>query len=440
MLSLKQEKSWRNGVKQMARFEIHGGKAVSGRHRVPGNKNAVLPMLAACLLTDDPVRLSNVPLYYDVTTMLEILQQLGATVSLKGHTVTVCAAGIRKTRLDEKLSRLVRSSILFAGPLAARHGRATVFPPGGDMIGRRPLDTHIDALRELGIQTKGRANYQFTRRAFRGASILLGEASVTATENVLMAAVLAPGITSIFNAACEPHVQDLCRLLNKMGGRIGGIGTNLLTVEGVESLRGTTHRVSPDYVEAASFVAAAALTGGELTVEPVLPSDFAVIETPFRRLGIRWSLKENTLHLPAGQSLRIRNDFGSAIPKMEDGTWPSFPSDLMSVSIVIASQCNGTMLFFEKLFESRMYFVDRLIEMGARIVQCDPHRVMVSGPARLHGIRLSSPDIRAGMSMLLAALCANGKSIIDNAQVIDRGYERVDHELRRLGAEIRRIT
>lgn len=423
----------------MAQFEIHGGKPISGHHRVPGNKNAVLPMLAACLLTDESIRLSNVPLYYDVTTMLEILQKLGASVSLKGHTVVVCAAGMRKTRLDENLSRLVRSSILFAGPLAARHGRATVFPPGGDRIGRRPLDTHINALHKLGIQTKGRANYQFTRRDFRGASILLDEASVTATENVIMAAVLAPGKTTVFNAACEPHVQDLCNLLNKMGAEISGIGTNLLIVEGVDSLHGATHRVTPDYVEAASFIAAAALTGGELTVDPVLPSDFAVIEEPFRRLGIKWSIKENVLSLSGKQSLRIRNDFGTAIPKTEDGPWPSFPSDLMSVSIVIASQCTGTMLFFEKLFESRMYFVDRLIEMGARIVQCDPHRVMVSGPAKLRGIRQSSPDIRAGMSMLLAALCAQGKSTIDNAQIIDRGYEQVDKELRRLGADIKRI-
>lgn len=423
----------------MAKFVIHGGKRITGKHRVPGNKNAVLPMLTAALLTDETVRISNVPLYYDVITMLELLEKLGARVSLKGHTVAICAAGIRRTRLDDDLSRRVRASILFVGPLAARHGRATVFPPGGDMIGRRPLDTHINGLAQLGIKMKGRTSYQFVRQSFRGAPILLDEASVTATENILMAAVLAPGETTIFNAACEPHVQDLCRMLCKMGARISGIGTNLLTVEGVDTLGGASHRVSADYVEAASFIAASALTGGELIVEGIDASDFAVIEKPFVRLGIKWTIRDGTLLLPARQSLRIRNDFGAAIPKIEDGTWPSFPSDLMSVSIVVASQCRGTMLFFEKLFESRMYFVDRLIEMGARIVQCDPHRVMVSGPARLRGIQLSSPDIRAGMSMLLAALCAQGKSIVDNAQMIDRGYENVDQELRRLGADIKRM-
>lgn len=423
----------------MAKFIINGGKRIGGKHKTPGNKNAALPMLAACVLTDQPVTLQNIPLIQDVRAMLDILSELGADVELRGHTVTICCSGIRKRKLDETLCRSVRSSILFAGPMAARHGSVTLSPPGGDVIGRRRLDTHFDGLAQLGISLHGDRNYIFQRDNFKAADILLDEASVTATENILMAAVLAPGRTTLFNAACEPHVQDLCRMLNKMGASIQGIGTNLLTIEGVDSLAGTRYRISPDYVETASFITAAALTGGALQIENVIPDDFLIIGKVFGRLGITWEIKDNTLYLPAKQTLEIQDDAGSAIPKIEDGTWPNFPSDLMSVSIVLATQATGTMLFFEKLFESRMYFVDRLIAMGARIIQCDPHRVVVSGPATLHGTKLSSPDIRAGMSLLLAALCAKGESIISNAQVIDRGYENVDRALRRLGADIRRI-
>jgi UDP-N-acetylglucosamine 1-carboxyvinyltransferase len=422
----------------MAKFVIEGGKRISGKHKTPGNKNAALPMLAACVLTDQPVTLQNIPLIKDVRTMLAILDELGADIDLHGHTVTVTCAHIRKRNLDETLCRSVRSSILFVGPMAAGYGKVTVSPPGGDVIGRRRLDTHFDGLAQLGIVHQNDRNYSFIRENFKAADILLDEASVTATENIVMAAVLAPGRTTIFNTACEPHVQDLCRMLNKMGADIHGIGTNLLTIEGVESLGGTRHRVASDYVEAASFIAAAVLTGGALQLENIVPQDFMIIGKQFSRLGISWKIKDNTLYLPAKQTLSIQDDIGAAIPKIEDGTWPNFPSDLMSVSIVLATQASGTMLFFEKLFESRMYFVDRLIEMGARIIQCDPHRVVVSGPATLHGTKLSSPDIRAGMSLLLAALCAKGESIISNAQVIDRGYEDVDRELRRLGASITR--
>lgn len=425
----------------MSELIIKGGRPVSGTHRTPGNKNAALPMLAACVLTDEPVTLRNLPLIRDVQTMLDILADLGATVDLHGHSVTVCCKGLRKRRLNDALCRQARSSILFAGPMAARHGRVTVSHPGGDVIGRRRLDTHIDGLTQLGMIAESEGGYAFTRgKAFRGANILLDEASVTATENILMAAVLAPGKSVIFNAACEPHVQDLCRLLTRMGAKIDGIGTNRLCVEGVASLHGTTHRLSSDYVEAASFIAAAVLTGGDLFVENIDPEDFIVIGKHFGRLGIRLLLEGTTLHVPPNQRLQIHDDIGAAIPKLEDGTWPNFPSDLMSVSIVLATQAQGTMLFFEKMFESRMYFVDRLIEMGARIVQCDPHRVIISGPSRLRATRLSSPDIRAGVSLLLAALCADGESRIGNAQVIDRGYEQVDRELRRLGADIRRIS
>ncbi|HAS82037.1 MAG TPA: UDP-N-acetylglucosamine 1-carboxyvinyltransferase [Verrucomicrobia bacterium] len=424
----------------MSELIIRGGHPISGTHRTPGNKNAALPMLAACVLTDEPVTLRNLPLIRDVQTMLDILADLGASVDLHGHTATVCCKGLRKHVLSDALCRQARSSILFAGPMVARHGRVKVSHPGGDVIGRRRIDTHIDGLSQLGVDIETLDQYVFKRSdSFHGTAILLDEASVTATENILMAAVLAPGESVIYNAACEPHVQDLCRLLTRMGAHIEGIGTNRLSVNGVDTLHGATHRLASDYVEAASFVAAAVLTGGGLRIENIDPSDFLVIGKHFGRLGITLNMAEDSLYVPPQQRLEIRDDIGAAIPKLEDGTWPNFPSDLMSVSIVLATQAKGTMLFFEKMFESRMYFVDRLIEMGARIVQCDPHRVVISGPSRLQGTSMSSPDIRAGVSLLLAALCASGESHIGNAHIIDRGYENVDRELRRLGADIRRV-
>ena len=422
----------------MARFIIRGGRPLSGRHAPAGNKNAALPMVAAAVLTDEPVCLENVPAIDDVQTMLALLAELGVAVDVSGHTVTLCARGIRGRRLGAERCRRVRSSILFAGPMAARHGRVTVFPPGGDMIGRRPLDTHFMGLRQLGIDVECDRGLVFRRRALQGADIVLDEASVTATENIVMAATLAKGRTTVYNAACEPHVQDLCRMLNAMGARIEGIGTNLLALEGVEALHGVRHRLASDYIDVASFVAAAVLTGGALEVPDVEEPALHVVERAFRRLGRRWAVAGGTLTAPAGQRLRVRNDYGAAIPKLEDGPWPSFPSDLMSVAIVTATHAHGTVLFFEKMFESRMYFVDRLIDMGARIVQCDPHRVIVSGPSRLSGSHLSSPDIRAGMALVLAALCARGESIIDNAQSIDRGYEALDRRLAALGADIER--
>jgi len=424
----------------MARFIIQGGKRLSGRHTVPGNKNAALPMLAACVLTDEPVRLENVPLIEDVRTMLELLTQLGVSVKVAGHTITLCAAGLKTTALDPDLCRRVRSSILFAGPMTARHGGVTVSSPGGDVIGRRRLDAHLAALTSLGASIKHRGSaYAFCSSRLRGADILLDEASVTATENAVMAAVLASGRTTLFNAACEPHVQDLCLMLNRMGARIQGAGTNFIQIEGVRRLHGVRHKIGPDYIDAMSFVAAAAVTRGELHLSNIPAFVVSVIQRPFCKLGVHWSCRGNVLRLPGRQRFVVEDDVGAAIPKVEDGPWPSFPSDLMSIAIVLASQAHGTMLFFEKMFESRMYFVDRLIDMGARIVQCDPHRVIVTGPARLHGTHLSSPDIRAGMALLIAALCAKGRSIIDNAQIIDRGYEGVDAELQRLGADIVRV-
>jgi len=425
----------------MAEFIIQGGRPIQGRHRVPGNKNAALPMLAACTLTDEPVTIANLPLINDVQSMLDILADLGASVELHGHTATICCAGVRKRTIDPALCRRVRTSILFAGPMVARHGKVILHPPGGDVIGRRRLDTHFDGLRDLGVEIDVSEAYRFSCGALVGADILLDEASVTATENLVMAAVLAEGRTTLFNAACEPHVQQLCRMLNEMGASIDGVGTNRLEIGGVSELRGGRFRVPSDAIEAASYIAAAALTGGELFIDNAPADDLRIVMRTFQRLGIDWHLDDaNTLHLPANQTLEIRNDYGAAIPKIEDGPWPNFPSDLLSVSVVLATQAAGTVLFFEKMFESRLYFVDRLIEMGARIVQCDPHRVIVTGPARLHGSRVVSPDIRAGMSMLLAALCADGTSTVGNAEIIDRGYEGVAKELRRLGADVQRVA
>jgi len=418
---------------------------VSGVHCVPGNKNAALPMLAASLLTAEPVVLRNLPLIADVRTMIDLLAELGAQVELDGErrTVRICARRVKSTHLSKALCGKVRSSILFAGPLLARCGSAKLYPPGGDVIGRRRIDTHLDGFRRLGASVRTGGTYLFkAAKRLEAQRILLDEASVTATENLVMAAALAKGTTLLYNAACEPHVQDLCRMINAMGGRIGGIGTNLLTIEGVESLHGTEQRVGPDYIDAGSYMAAALVTGGELTVEGVEPADFEALERPFKRLGVKWTFDREvrSLRLPARQRLKTAYDLGDAIPKIEDGPWPMFPSDLMSVLIVLATQTRGTTLFFEKMFESRMYFVDHLIGMGARIVQCDPHRVVVTGPTQLHGTRVASPDIRAGMALLVAALCAKNETVILNAGSIDRGYESVELELRRLGAGIERVN
>jgi len=429
----------------MSRFVIKGGRPVSGVHCVPGNKNAALPMLAASLLTAEPVVLRNLPLIADVRTMIDLLAELGAQVELDGErrTVRICARRVKSTHLSKALCGKVRSSILFAGPLLARCGSAKLYPPGGDVIGRRRIDTHLDGFRRLGASVRTGGTYLFkAEKRLEAQRILLDEASVTATENLVMAAALAKGTTLLYNAACEPHVQDLCRMINAMGGRIGGIGTNLLTIEGVESLHGTEQRVGPDYIDAGSYMAAALVTSGELTVEGVEPADFEALERPFKRLGVKWAFDREvrSLRLPARQRLKTAYDLGDAIPKIEDGPWPMFPSDLMSVLIVLATQTRGTTLFFEKMFESRMYFVDHLIGMGARIVQCDPHRVVVTGPTQLHGTRVASPDIRAGMALLVAALCAKNETVILNAGSIDRGYESVELELRRLGAGIERVN
>lgn len=424
----------------MASFLIEGGARLSGTFRPMGNKNAVLPMLAASLLTDEPVVLHAVPDIADVRVMLSLLDSIGVGVSFADRTVTLCAARIRRRRFDPDLCRRVRSSILLAGPMTARHGGAVLHPPGGDLIGRRRVDAHFEGLRKLGIQIDPGPPFVFRRRALSPASILLDEASVTATENIMMAAALIPGETVLYNAACEPHVQDLGTLLRKMGADIDGLGTNRLRIVGRASLHGASHEAGPDLIEAGSFLAAAAATGGSLDLAGV-PDDvsFQVVARGFSRLGVEPISGPDPWSYRFSRALRIPRRWHGAVPKIEDGPWPAFPSDLMSVALVLATQARGEVLFFEKMFESRMYFVDRLIEMGARIVACDPHRVVVSGPSRLHGCTMSSPDIRAGMSLIIAALCARGTSRIENAQMVDRGYANVDVRLRSLGARIQRV-
>jgi len=425
----------------MARFIIQGGKTICGTFLPRGNKNAVLPMLAACTLTDQSVTLHNVPKMEDVGVMLELLDSLGVEVIRQEHSVTLNARGLHTTKLDAELCRRVRASILLAGPLTARHGGIVIHPPGGDVIGRRRLDTHFYGLGALGARITENPPYRFEAAGLTGANLILDEASVTATENILMAATLARGETTIFNAACEPHVQDLARLLVAMGAEIGGIGTNRLTVRGVEVLGEAEHTVQADYIEVGSFLAAAAATGGALTIPDAGDAvTLHVLEKVFGRLGVSWIFKDDALVQKPSARRAIARDLGNFTPKIEDGIWPAFPSDLLSVMIVLATQSKGTMLFFEKLFESRMYFVDHLMAMGADIIQCDPHRVVVNGPSKLHGSRLTSPDIRAGMAMVIAACCAEGESMIENAQVIDRGYEAVDERLGALGADIMRMN
>lgn len=423
----------------MATFIIRGGKPVGGVFCPMGNKNAALPMLAACVLTDEVVRLENLPDILDVRNMVSILEDIGVEVRRGGHWVELCGAGVKKTVLDGGLCRRVRGSILLTGPLTARHGGVEAPPPGGDVIGRRRLDTHFNGLRGLGatVREEGGGFRVCRGRRWRGVELLLDEASVTATENLLMAATLARGETVIYNAACEPHVQDLGRLLVAMGAKIEGIGTNRLFIQGVERLHGAVHRIQADHVELGSFLAVAAATGGGLRVKG-LPDGVTmkVLGRAFMRLGVKWEVRGDELRMGGGQRLHVAHDFGGVMPKMEDGIWPAIPSDLMSVLLVLATQARGGMLFFEKLFESRMYFVDWLLMMGADIVQCDPHRVVVRGPRVLRGGRITSPDIRAGMALILAALCAGGESQILRAEIVDRGYERIDERLRVLGADI----
>jgi UDP-N-acetylglucosamine 1-carboxyvinyltransferase len=421
-------------------FVIEGGQPLGGRVRAAGNKNGALPVLAACLLTSEPVVLSNVPRIRDVETMIALISALGADVEWTGQNeVRVHAADVSSYELDPELARRIRASFLLAGPLLARLGRASVPPPGGDVIGRRRLDPHIHALAELGAEIDIGDRFELRTAGLRGKHIFLDEASVMATENTVMAAVLTPGETVIGNAACEPHIQDLCRFLGTLGAQIEGIESNVLRIQGVDTLSGGEWRICPEHIEVGSFVGLAAVTGGDVTIDGVEPKDLAAILPIFERLGVHVEVEGTSLRVPPEQELVIRDDLGGQIPKIEDGPWPAFPADLTSIAVTVATQARGTVLIFEKMFESRLFFVDKLVSMGARIILCDPHRVVVTGPAKLYGQQMSSPDIRAGMAMLLAALCADGTSTIGNIGEIDRGYERIDDRLRSLGARIERI-
>jgi UDP-N-acetylglucosamine 1-carboxyvinyltransferase len=421
-------------------FVIEGGQPLHGRVTAAGNKNGVLPILAACVMTAEPVMLHNVPRIRDVDTMLALIDDLGADVEWIGpNDVRVHAADIRKTELDPELCSRMRASFLLAGPLLVRAGSAIVAPPGGDVIGRRRLDPHIHGFTKLGVEVEAGDAYEMRAQSVRGASVFLDEASVMATENIVMAAALAQGETTIGNAACEPHVQDLCRFLGSLGADIQGIESNVLRVRGIERLRGGEWTIGPDHVEVASFIGLAAVTGGDVTIDGVKSDDLISILPTFARLGVRVESGDGTVRVPPGQELYIEDDIGGYIPKIEDGPWPAFPSDCTSIALTVATQARGTVLLFEKMFENRLFFTDKLVSMGARIILCDPHRAVVTGPTRLRGQRMESPDIRAGMSMLLASLCAEGESTIGAVYQIDKGYERIDERLRALGARIERV-
>jgi UDP-N-acetylglucosamine 1-carboxyvinyltransferase len=421
------------------RFVVEGGRPLRGTVRPAGNKNAALPMIAAALLGDGPSDLINVPRIRDVEIQLELVRALGAEATWTGpNAVRLDPATLASRPLDPALCARLRASILLAGPLLARFGRVTLPPPGGDVIGRRRLDTHFLAFERLGAEVDVGEQYQVIAHQLTGADIFLDEPSVTATENALMAAVRARGRTVLRNAASEPHVQDLARGLRAMGAHIEGVGTNMLVVEGVDQLRGATLEIGPDHIEIGSFIGLAAVTDGDVRIEGVRPDDLLPILLQFDRLGVHPRLDGGTLHIAPSQERRVRPDLGGHVPKIEDGPWPAFPADLTSIAVVVATQCDGLVLIFEKMFESRLYFVDKLVSLGARAVLCDPHRVVVAGPSRLRGGVVESPDIRAGMAMLLAALAAEGRSVIHNIGQIDRGYERIDERLRSLGAAIER--
>ena len=426
----------------MPSFRIRGGVPLHGEVTASGNKNAALPLLSACLMTDEPVVLHNVPDIGDVRAMRLLLESLGVAIeALDEHTWRVHAGQVRRADLDPDICRRIRASILLAGPMLHRSGGIDLPPPGGDVIGRRRVDTHFLALRGLG------ADITYSEREFRmeagvglhGAELLLDEASVTATENAVMAAVLARGDTVIRNAASEPHVQDLCNFLNTLGGRIKHIGSNTLHISGVQGLHGGEFTIGPDYLEVVSFIAAAAVTHGEVTVHSAAPQHLDMIRLVLTRLGVDWQARGEDVVAPGHQKLRIVPDLGGFIPEISVMPWPAFPTDLISIAIVLASQARGTVLFHDWMYPSRMFFIDKLVSMGARIILCDPHRCIVEGPTRLIGEHLESPDIRAGMALVLAALAADGSSDIRNIGQIDRGYEQIDSKLRSLGAQIERL-
>ena len=424
----------------MHEYVIEGGYPIQGTVTASGNKNAALPCLTATLLTEEPVILHNIPEIQDTNVMIEILKALGASVEkLSKNNWKIECKNIKTSELPRDMTKKVRGSIVFAGPLLARTGKCEMMPPGGDVIGRRRVDTHFLALEQLGANISVNGHFDFTANKLVGADIFLDEASVTATENAVMAASLAEGITYIKNAASEPQIQDLCNMLNSMGAKISGVGSNILKIEGVKKLHGTEFTIGPDYIEIGSYIGMAAATKGKIKIKGIRPEEMRPLKYSFAKLGISWRIEGDELTVPNTQDLKVNNDLGNAIPKIDDMPWPGFPADLTSIMTVVATQVEGTVLIFEKMFESRMFFVDKLISMGAKITLCDPHRAVVCGPSMLHGDHLVSPDIRAGMAMVIAAMSAHGKSRISNVYQIERGYEDLVGRLQKLGAHIEKV-
>ena len=421
-------------------FIVQGGQKLSGTIRPSGNKNAALPIICAALLTEHPVTLTNVPRIRDVETLVELIASMGVDVSwTERNTLQIHAKTIQSTKLDPVLCRKIRASILLAGPLLARCGHIELPPPGGDVIGRRRVDTHFLALERLGASFDLSESFNLSTAGLRGADVFLDEPSVTGTENAISAAVAATGTTILRNAASEPHVQDLCHFLIALGAEIDGVGTNKLTITGGLPLGGATHRIGPDHIEVGSFIGLAAVTGSQIRIADAGIEHLRSTLMGFARLGVSCIIDGPDLVIPTEQEKVIQSDLGGHVSKLEDQPWPAFPADTMSIALVTATQCTGMILIHEKMFESRLFFVDKLVGMGAKIVLCDPHRALVAGPSRLRASTVDSPDIRAGMAMLLAAMCADGESTINNVGQIERGYERIDERLRALGAQIERV-
>ena len=424
----------------MHEYIIEGGFPIHGTITASGNKNAALPCIAATLLSAEPVILHNIPEIEDTSVMLNILQSFGVKITnIKKHSWKIEAKTVNPECIPKELSKKIRASILFAGPLLARCGKAQMLPPGGDVIGRRRVDTHFLALEQLGARIEVNGSFNFTANKLVGTDIFLDETSVTATENAIMASVLAEGQTKITNAACEPHIQELCDMLNSMGAKITGIGSNILYIDGVKELHGTEFTIGPDYMEIGSFIGLAAATKGSITINGIKNLDLRPLKIGFAKLGITWRLDGDSLKVSQVQEMKTNADIGSRIPKIDDSPWPGFPPDLTSIMTVVATQVEGTVLIFEKMFESRMFFVDKLMTMGAQITLCDPHRAVVVGPTTLHGEHLVSPDVRAGMAMVIAAMAARGKSRISNVYQIERGYEHLVERLKELGAHIETV-
>ena len=425
----------------MEEFVIQGGIPLRGEITPSGNKNAALPLLAACLLTEEPVILRNLPLIRDVLTMRELLENIGSQVEeLEPNTWRITTKKISVSEIDPDLCRRIRASMLIAGPVLARTGSLRLPPPGGDVIGRRRLDTHMLALKALGAKIRYDREFIMEADGFSGANILLDEASVTATENVVMASVLAKGTTIIRNAASEPHVQELCNFLNSLGAKIDGIGSNTIHITGVPGLHGGEHVVGPDMLEVVSYIGAAVVTKGEIKIRNAGVEHLEMTRMVFQRLGVHWDVDGNDLIVPKSQPLKIVSDVDGAVPEIKTNVWPAFPTDLTSIAITVATQTTGSVLFHDWMFSGRMYFTDKLVGMGARIILCDPYRCLIQGPTQLYGEKLESPDIRAGMALLLASLAAEGTSVVRNIAQIERGYEKVDEKLRSLGAKIDRMN